>query len=106
MKYCILELPPDACGLFRTLCSHNPENIHHTSIVVRGNRIERTGSDGIRTLFCHNHYDAQVCPHDLQRMEKSGIDVRRLLEHAGDGMEWLQDQWELLNRLLMRDCVD
>ncbi|MCI9664716.1 MAG: right-handed parallel beta-helix repeat-containing protein [Lachnospiraceae bacterium] len=59
-----------------------------------------------RALFCHNHYDAQVCPHDMQRMEKSGIDVRRLLEHAGDGMEWLQDQWELLNRLLMRDCVD
>ena len=81
-------------------------DIHHTSIVVRGNRIERTGSDGIRALFCHNHYDAQVCPHDMQRMEKSGIDVRRLLEHAGDGMEWLQDQWELLNRLLMRDCVD
>lgn len=55
-----------------------------------------------RALFIHNHYGAQICPYDRKKMEKGGIDAGELLRNARDGMQWLQDKWELLCRLVLK----
>lgn len=55
-----------------------------------------------KALFNHNHYSIQVCPYDIQRIEKSGIDVEELLDNVKDGMQWLQDKWELLCLLVLK----
>lgn len=49
-----------------------------------------------KAAFLGNYYEAEVCPSDEERQEDCAVNAGEMLENAGDGKEWLEEQWGLL----------